>query len=68
MEYDAELHINHSKTLVFSLEAFWIGDVRLNFHFKGSEYAKEYEYPDCLVYITHDELELVKNFLTTIRS
>jgi hypothetical protein len=53
----------------FVLEEFYIGKDRMNYSFKGTSDRPDC-YKDCdhhLVYIKENELEMVKNFLLTIR-
>lgn len=56
---------------IFQLEEFEVGGQYFNFIFKGTDGDNEYDdyvTKYCLFYASGDEIELVKNFLTTIRS
>lgn len=68
MECDAELTCKNDPS-AFQLEKFSIGKNDFNFTFIGHGNKNQYVGGDySLVYVYGNELELVKNFLTTIRS
>lgn len=54
----------------FTLEEFYIGSQGMNYTFIGDGFRANafVPYAYALVYVDKGELELVKNFLTTIRS
>jgi hypothetical protein len=58
-----------STSTQFLLEEFYIGKDHMNYSFKGTSDRPEC-YDDCdhhLVHVKENELEMVKNFLLTIR-
>lgn len=69
MECDAEITFKLGGC--YQLQEFTVGDQGFNFRFLGCDGHNQYvnskqEY--AFIYARGDEIELVKNFLTTIRS
>ena len=68
MECDAEITFKFGGC--YQLQEFTVGDQGFNFRFLGADGHNQYvnsEQEYALIYARGDEIELVKNFLLTIR-